>query len=68
MHITANSDKVLLNKLRQAEHHWENNRDKQAIKQLEGFLKHLNRSKLSDEIRAQLAEMAQTVITAWSSK
>ncbi|SFL35525.1 Ig-like domain (group 4) [Gracilibacillus orientalis] len=66
LEVTAANDQVLLNKVKQAEHHLELDQTKQAGKQIEDFLKHLNRSDLANDVKERLINDAETVMDSWS--
>jgi len=59
----------LQNSLQQAKHHWENGKQKQAIKSLEDCLKHINRQANQDKIdvdaKNELAAVVQALIASW---
>ncbi|WP_188454784.1 bifunctional 2',3'-cyclic-nucleotide 2'-phosphodiesterase/3'-nucleotidase [Virgibacillus oceani] len=59
----------LTNKLKQAAHQLDKGHDKQAIKKVEGFLKHLNNKAMdkfiTDDAKAELNNNANELLNAW---
>nr|WP_244719332.1 rhamnogalacturonan lyase [Gracilibacillus caseinilyticus]UOQ48592.1 rhamnogalacturonan lyase [Gracilibacillus caseinilyticus] len=66
MSVNAHSEKVLFNKLKQVKHHLSKDHQKQAIKHMNDFIKHLRKSDLADEQVSSLTADAQDLIAQWS--
>lgn len=60
-----NGKNVLINKLKQAEHQYNKGNKHVAIKQLEGFIKQLKKSKMDEQLKEELMTDAQYIINSW---
>jgi hypothetical protein len=63
-HATA---KKLVNKLKQAQHHYDKGRTEQALKHLADFSKHLDRSNAEENIKALLERNVQSIRDGWDA-
>lgn len=68
LEITKQNQKVLLNKLKQVEHHLNKERPAQAIKHMRGYLKHLERSSFTQTIKSKLKQDAHALIKGWQNE
>ncbi|MCC3356339.1 glycosyl hydrolase family 18 protein [Bacillus sp. REN16] len=59
--IKHSLSKQLTNRLKQAEHHYQKGDSKQAIKHLADFVKHLNNSDVSAEVKAMLETNVKSI-------
>jgi hypothetical protein len=64
-HSTA---KQLLNRLMQAQHHYDKGNADQALKQLDDFSKHLEMSKANKDIKTLLEQNVQSIKETWDAE
>ena len=66
--IKHSLSKQLTNRLKQAQHHYEKGNQKQAIKHLGDFMKHLNKSAAQDDVKAILKNNVKSIELAYADK
>ncbi|MEG9295870.1 hypothetical protein V6B33_05370 [Mangrovibacillus sp. Mu-81] len=59
--------KQLLNRLKEARHHYDKGRTKQALKHLDDFSKHLERSDAEENIKDLLEQNVQSIRDVWQA-